>query len=224
MPRNFTASMLSQLGAANIRPVLFCQMNFTDGPVYMWSGIGPINWNGQTWLGIGNLGKISPIEDASEIKATNVTLTLSAIPQDLLMHVFGQVRQGYPVTLWFGCLGGNNNVIADPLQIFSGRMDAPTIDEGAQQATIALSVENRLIDLNRSRERRYTNQDQQIDFPSDLGFQYVQSIQDWNGVWGKAGPGGIALPTGVAAGGAGPVRNPNAGGGPGGGIGHGALQ
>jgi hypothetical protein len=183
--------MLAQLSAQKIKPVLFLQMQFTDGAAYMWSGIGNLQWNGQTWLGLGQLGTISAIEESSEIKATNVTFTLAGISQEDIRHALVQVRQGSPVKLWFGCLGDNNNVLADPLQIFAGRMDVPTIDEGTQTATISIAVENRLIDLNRSRERRYTDQDQQIDHPGDLGMQYVQLIQNWNGTWGKAGPGGI---------------------------------
>ena len=206
MPRPWSSTMLSQLGAAHIRPVLFLQMQFTDGPIHVWSGLGQLTWNGIQWTGLGTLGTISAIEESSEVKATNVTFTLSGIPQDLIQHALGQVRQGNPVQLWFGTLGDNNNVLADPLQIFAGRMDVPTINEGAQTSTISIAVENRLIDLQRSRERRFTDQDQQIDKPGDLGFQYVQFIQGWSGTWGKAGPGGVPS-SGITRGG-GPIQRP----------------
>jgi hypothetical protein len=183
--------MLSQLTAPHIKPLLLVQMQFTSGIAYMWTGIGNLQWNLQTWIGVGTLGTISPIEESSEIKAVGVTFTLSGIGQDMIHKALGEMRQGYPVAVWFGTLGDNNNVIADPLQMYAGRMDAPNIDEGAPTATISIATENRLIDLNRSRERRFTDQDQQINYPGDLGFQYVQSIQDWNGTWGKAGPGGV---------------------------------
>jgi hypothetical protein len=137
----------------------------------------------------------------------------------MIMHALGQVRQGNPVQLWLGALGSNNNVLPDPLQLFAGRMDVPTIDEGTQTSSISIAVENRLIDLNRSRERRYTDQDQQIDHPGDLGFQYVQFIQNWNGTWGKAGPGGIPLPH-LGLGGGGGGRNIDRGGGDGTGFIH----
>jgi hypothetical protein len=183
--------MLSQLSGPKIKPVLFLQMRFTDGDSFVWSGVGNLQWNGQTWIGMGTLGTISAIEESSELKATNVTFTLNQIPQDLLREALGQVRQGNPVKLWFGSMGDNNNVLADPLQMYAGRMDVPTIDDGARTGSISISTENRLVDLNRSRERRFTDQDQQIDHPGDLGFQYVQFIQQWNGTWGKAGPGGV---------------------------------
>jgi hypothetical protein len=191
MPRPWTPTMIAQLTAPNIKPVLFLKMQFNTGPIFVWSGIGMLNWNGLQWTGLGQLGTISAVEESSELAATNVTFTLSGIPQDLIQDALSEVRQGNPVQLWFGTLGDDNNVLADPLQIFAGRMDTPTIDEGALTGTISISVENRLIDLNRARERRYTNQDQQIDHPGDLGFQYVQAIQQWNGTWGKAGAGGV---------------------------------
>jgi hypothetical protein len=191
MPRPLTSGMLAQLTAPRIKPLLLVQMQFTSGIAYMWTGIGNLQWNGQTWIGVGDMGTISAIEESSEIKATNVTFTLSGIGQDIIHKALGEMRQGYPVQLWFGTLGDNNNVIADPLQMYAGRMDAPSIDEGAPTATISIATENRLIDLNRSRERRYTDQDQQINYPGDLGMQYVQLVQIWNGTWGKAGPGGV---------------------------------
>jgi hypothetical protein len=200
--------MLAQLTASNIKPALFLKMQFNTGPIFVWSGNVPINWNGQQWTGLGQLGTISAVEESSELAAVNVTFTLTNIPQDLLQDALSEVRQGNPVQLWFGTLGDNNNVLADPLQIFAGRMDTPTIDEGALTGSISISVESRLIDLNRARERRYTHQDQQIDHPGDLGFQYVQQIQQWNGTWGKAGPGGVprapvTIPKGGVGGGKG---------------------
>jgi len=67
-------------------------------------------------------------------------------------------------------------------------MDTCEIAEGGDTAVIALTAESRLLDLNRSRERRYQKQDQAIDFPGDLGFDYVPSLQQLSVVWGKATP------------------------------------
>jgi hypothetical protein len=189
--------MIDQLSAAYIRPVLFLQIQFSSGQGYVWSGIGTINWNGQQWIGVGTLGTISAIEESSEISAVDVTFSLAGIDNDLIAKALGEVRQGYPAKLWVGCLGDNDNVLIDPLQIYAGRVDVPTIEEGAATSTVSITVENRLIDLNRSRERRYTNQDQQIDHPGDLGFALIQFIQNWNGTWGKAGPGGVPPTSGA---------------------------
>ena len=59
------------------------------------------------------------------------------------------------------------------------------IDEGPETATIALNLENRLIVLDRAKERRYTHEDQQLSFAGDLGFEFVPDLQDKEIIWGK---------------------------------------
>jgi hypothetical protein len=48
-----------------------------------------------------------------------------------------------------------------------------------------LTAESRLIDLERSRERRYTSEDQKIDYPNDKGLEFIADLQDKEIVWGR---------------------------------------
>jgi hypothetical protein len=59
------------------------------------------------------------------------------------------------------------------------------IEEGAETSVIQLSVENRLLDLERARVRRYTSNDQQSRLPGDRGFDFVETIQDRDLFWGR---------------------------------------
>jgi hypothetical protein len=114
------------------------------------------------------------------------------------MKALGECRLNAPVKLWLGVLNEADAVIVDPYESFGGRMDVPSIEEGGETSTIKLRVENRLVDFNRARERRFTHEDQQIDYPGDLGFEYVAGYQEWNGVWGK--PGSTAGSTATSSG------------------------
>ena len=67
-------------------------------------------------------------------------------------------------------------------------MDQPTIDVSGDAATITVNCENRLYEMNVPANRRYTQEDQQRDYPGDLGFQFVNSIQESQIFWGT-GPG-----------------------------------
>lgn len=187
MPRTLTREVAEQFNADHLRVVVFVEMLFRSGYLRLWSGLGNIDWNGQTWTGYGVLGSISTISESVDIRADGTQLTLSGIPQDMLSKAINECVQGNPVRIYFGALDEGENVIAVPFMIFSGRMDVPTVDEGEDTSTITLTAENRLIDLQRARERRYTDQDQQIDFPGDRGFEFVPMVQEWNGIWGKAG-------------------------------------
>jgi hypothetical protein len=187
MSRNLTAAAITEITAQNMRPVIFAQLYFVSGWIYLWSGFGSIVWNGQTWVGVGTLGTIGSLAETSDVTAAGLQLSLSGIPADLISKALGEVRQGAPVILYQAFLTAAGAVVSNPYNAWSGRMDTCQIAEGSDTATITITCESRLIDLNRSRERRYQKQDQTIDFPGDLGFDFVPSLQQLNVVWGSNG-------------------------------------
>ena len=65
-------------------------------------------------------------------------------------------------------------------------MDTMTITDNGDSATINVSVENRLIEFQRNRVRRYTAEDQKIDYPTDKGLEFVAEISEKEIVWGSA--------------------------------------
>jgi hypothetical protein len=212
MSRPLTNPLKTVITSGRMYPVVFVEIEFADQTLYLWSGIGTKSWNGQSWAGVGYLGSISPISEGTDIQAYGITLSLSGIPTSMLTEVLTYARQGKAVKVWFGALDDTGAVVADPFQSFAGRLDVPTIDEGAEAASISITAESCLVDLNRSHERRYTHEDQQIDYPGDLGFIFVPSLQEWNGIWGagqgvgggngRVHPGGGGInPGGVSGGG-----------------------
>ena len=77
-------------------------------------------------------------------------------------------------------------LIADPFLIFDGRMDTAEIADGGDTATITLTAESRLRDLERVRRYPSINTDtdplrfRTITLPGDEGLEYVygSSLQD----------------------------------------------
>ena len=57
------------------------------------------------------------------------------------------------------------------------------IDVGAT-ATITVNAESRLADWDRPRVRRYNHEDQQIDYPGDMGFEFVPQMATKELRWG----------------------------------------
>lgn len=139
---------------------------------------------GDAYAGIGDVASISPITETTDVQANGLQLGLSAISQGNLGEALSMCRQGLPITLRLGLLDVSGKIIADPCTLFVGKMDTVVIDEGADTASITVTAESRIIDLQRPRIRRYTDDDQQRTSPGDLGFQFVPMVQDWNGPWG----------------------------------------
>jgi hypothetical protein len=180
-----SASMIAALQARTLHPALFVQATFLNGPVYVWSGAGTLSWNGQTWQGVGTLGSVSTIEEGTTVEAKGITISLSGIDNTLLTDVLGNYRLGLPVTVWLGLFDDAHNLIPDPIISFAGRMDQPTLTVGAETSTLSINCESRLLDMNVPCNRRFTQDDQQIDYPGDRGFEFVNAIQDVTIYWGR---------------------------------------
>lgn len=186
MSRDLTAAMQSAVQADVVRPILIVKIATAGGDVRVWSGYGDLTFNGEIYQGTGTLGGVSNIQESADLQANGITFSLSGVPSDLISTALGQMRQGMNAQMWFGALDvSTGQLIADPYELFTGFTDVPSIDEGAETATISITVENRLIDLERPRTRRYTKEDQNLDYPGDLGFDFVPSLQDKEIIWGR---------------------------------------
>lgn len=185
MSRDLSAAFVTAIQAGTVRPVLFYEGEFSTGFLRLTSSAKDISWDGKTWVAAGLLLGIAPVEEASDIRAVSFTVSLTGDYAANLSIALGAVRQGLEGSVWLGVIDSAGSLIADPFKAFSGRLDVPDVlDEGAQ-CRIAVRYESRLIDLERPRERRYTHQDQQIDYGGDIGFVYVASLQDRKLMWGR---------------------------------------
>lgn len=183
MPRNLTTGVIQQLEATQVRPVLLVSLAFADNTVYAWTGVGSISWNGHTWLGVGELGSVSTISEGSEVQANGITLTLTGIPTDLLNEGLNEVVAGKMAQVYLGFMDNAGNLIPDPIPAFIGMLDQPTINIGTETSTISITAENRLVDMNRARGSRYTDQDQRAKYPDDGCLKYVHFLMDSHYIW-----------------------------------------
>lgn len=186
MARNLTAGLEAATLASNVAPIMLLELSFDATPTRVWSGWGDLVWNAKTFTGTGTLGAVSAVEEATELRATGLDVSLSGIPTSVLSLALSEPYQGRTATIWMGALDLNTfALIADPYQLFQGRMDVMTVSDAGDTATITISIESRLLDLERSRERRYDDADQQIDHSGDKFFEFVPSLQDIQIKWGQ---------------------------------------
>ena len=185
MSRSLTSSMDSAVTADLVRPILLAQCAFDSGNLNLWNGIGSLTVDSVTYVGAGALLKIGEIQETTQLSANGITVTLAGILPSLVSKARDEDYQGRELKLLLGAMDATNNVISDPVVIFSGFMDTMTINEGGETATITVTVENRLIEFERSRSRRYTSEDQKIDYPDDKGLEFVAEMAEKEIVWGR---------------------------------------
>lgn len=183
MSRGVTTAMNNQLTAKELEPFFAVDLDFDGGNVQIWTGYGDITFDGVTYTGAGDILSISEISETSEVQASGVTIGLSGISSTLISAALNETYQGRACKIYLGTLS-NGAVVADPYMVFSGRMDVMNIEDSGDTCDIALQAENRLIDLDRPRVRRYTSEDQKIDYPADKGLEFIADLQDKEIVWG----------------------------------------
>lgn len=142
----------------------------------------------EVYQGLGDLLSIGQIKESTDLQANGTNISLSGIKQSIITVARDEDYQGKKGTIRLGAMNEQAEVITNPVNIFSGFMDVMTITDSGVKSTINVTLENKLIAFERKYVRRYTDNDQKIEYPTDDGFEYVASIQDTEIVWGKPTP------------------------------------
>lgn len=84
-------------------------------------------------------------------------------------------------------LGEPGGLIDEPYCLFKGLCDIGEIDVDPAKPAVRIRYRSRIADLERARERRSTHEDQQIEFPGDMFYQYTGALSDAVINWGGTG-------------------------------------
>jgi hypothetical protein len=186
MARDLDPAIDALIDEERVLPVLLFVGEFRTGTARFWSGIGDLVWGGNTFTGVGSLGGISPISETADVQAEGLQVSLSAMSSDVVALILAASEHERRGEVYLGLLDNAGQLVGDPYQVFSGLLDVPAMEDAGSESVITISYESRLIDLERPRERRYTHDDQRIEFPTDRGFEYAASLLDKSVTWGTA--------------------------------------
>lgn len=159
-------------------PVVLVELDFASGPFRAWTGLGQLNWAGKMFEGVGSIGAVGEVEETVELRAVRLTLALSPVPQEVVDIALAERSfRLRPARLWGALLDAEGAFVADPFPLWAGLMDTMEVTDGAEPR-VALTCESRLVDLERAEVRRYTDADQQAEYPGDRFFEYVPALQE----------------------------------------------
>lgn len=199
---DLSVGMQTEVQEPDIRPVWIVRLDITTDPVYAWTGRGPFAptstgddaLDGNTFIGVGNIGKITAVKDG-EKGSSAVTLSLPGVDlnDDLLKQIITnsetwQFRQAW---IWFGLLDNSLGVIANPTRIKTGRMDQMMIGGSGSEGTVNVIVESYQAYAQRALQSRYI--DQKILDATDKSQDFVHDLSNKQP--------GVGIPTNVGGGG-----------------------
>ena len=174
MSRGITSALNTVFTSSEVRPFVAVDLAFSGGNVTVWTGLGNITFASTTFVGTGESGAV---------QANGLNINFNGLDSTLVSTALTENYQGRSAIVYMGSLTSAYQVVADPYVLFKGRMDTMDIADDGQRADIQISCESRLIDLGRPRVRRYTQVDQQTEFPDDAGLDFISSLQEKSIRW-----------------------------------------
>lgn len=142
MARELSAGMKAAIQTGTVYPVILYAGEFDSGWLRLWSGLGPLTWDGNVYLGAGELGAITAVEETTEVRAGGVTCTLSGIPSSLISLALQNARQGLRGRLWLALLAETGSAHRASLLSLPGTAgnNASTADNAALSVTGDIDV------------------------------------------------------------------------------------
>lgn len=160
---------------------------FDTDTVLIHTGLGDLVIGGETYLGAGTLLAISDIEDSKELKSAGVTFSISGMDIEVLGYALNENYQNRPISLFMAFVSGGTDDVDGYLTLYKGRMINIDISDDVTGSNITLQTENRLLDLRRPSNIRYTRESQQYLYAGDTSLDQVTKISQMDIEWGRAG-------------------------------------
>ena len=186
------SSIVNRLGADEQAMFHAIKAEFDSGTIRLWTGTDDLTISSEAYTGAGQLLSISNVEESTDLPSAGLSVGISGMDTTVLNLALTENYQNRFITLYLGYLMGKTNEVAGTLVLFKGRMTTMSITDTPQGSNISIDAENRLIDLNRPSNFRYTKESQNF-LRGDTGFNRVASLQDKEIIWGKqSDTGGIS--------------------------------
>lgn len=171
-----TFDMAKVLGSDNRELCFLAQFETAGADLYCWSGMHPVAFDGETWLGVGNLYEIGSVDLGDVMAYRTRTFTLNGLDGSALAGMDESVT-GRAAWLWLAARNTAGQIIRDPLLIAD--MDQETLQRkigGDGTVSLTLTCSEALPRFDRPTGRKWSQESQQERFAGDEGFYYTQKV------------------------------------------------
>lgn len=193
MARDLHASVQSEVVKKVVTPVYFIEIDYAPDPIRVWTGPYSISWDSKTWDGGAGVLDISSVGESYSGVPQAVDVTLNGLDASILADVMAADIQSSNATIWLAFMDSANAVISNPVKLFFGFPDVPTITEG-DSLSVSVRLEPYSSMMRRSSERRWTPDDHKIEKSTDKFFDYVPQMPSIKILWGRTGANGPDAP------------------------------
>ena len=204
MDRGSTTAFQTEIVKAENKPFHLLSVAFDSGTVFLSDGNFEVTFDSNTYNPTGSFLAFSDIVESNQLTIESVTVSLSGVDQTHTNILLSEDYIDREVKIFKAFLNDSNALVADPVQVFAGRISDAVVaeDNDTNTASISITCSSQFIDFDKT-NGRYTNlESQQTFFSDDTGFRYSSVILKditW-GVEGSAkGSGFVATQSGITS-------------------------
>ena len=186
MDRSSTSTWQTEVAKLQNRPIHLVEVHLDSGVTYMCDGYKAVSYGGNEYQGVGHFLGFSDIEEAAEVIVSSMTVSLSGVDQVWISTLLQNDYIDRTIKIYTAFLDDGQELIVDPVLIFEGRMDQPTIEDDPEggQSVISVSATNAWVDFSRKTGRHTNHEETQVHFAGDKGFEFASEVVK-DIVWGR---------------------------------------
>ena len=193
MARDIDASTLAEFTSSELQVYFAVELTLPDSnsPAQnivdrMWTGYTDqsitIDGSTNTYTGMGELLQISGTSEPSDLAANGLQMQILATTT-VISALRDLEYQGKPIKVYLGAVNSSGSIL-EPILYFEGFNDKLTFTQNADEILVTLSAEHKFISLSNASNRRYTHNDQILNFPADKGFSHLNATTKAFYTWG----------------------------------------
>ena len=163
------------------------ELEFAPATERYWTGVFTLSYDSQSWEPTGGMGAVGELESSPDFRANSLTVAAHGLPVKSMRE--GNLRpddyKGRGARFIFAMVRQATVIYAKPKYFFIDQLTYAIVGgEGAVQ----VALEHETVHAARQSVRRYSDADQQQEYPGDLAFEHLAYLSSGVEIkWGANG-------------------------------------
>ncbi len=187
MSRTITAGALAALQGQHAEICHLLDMVFSGGTVRFTTGPHNVTWSGNVYNAAGSAMSFEGVNETGDVSGQRLRLTLDGVELTAITALLAQNYIGRLATLRRAYLDTSGAIIADPLVLFTGYMNAPwevSEDPDGRWAKVSTEIVSPLAVFNQVRGIVADPTSHQRYFAGDTFFTHIAAKPEGDFGWG----------------------------------------
>jgi len=192
--RTLTAAALAQIQSQRAEVIHLLSLGFSGGTIRFTSGSNNVDWGGNTYSAAGSAMSFEGVNETPDPSGQRLRITLDGVQLSAITPLLAQNYIGRLGTLRRAYINTAGTIIADPIVLFTGYLNAPwevSEDWDGRWAKVTTELVSPLAVFNQVRGLTADLTSHQRFFTGDTFFKHIVDKPQGDFGWG------IFQPTGV---------------------------